>query len=137
MTQDVAPLAGGGLDDAAKLTVAARYAAATRSNDADAFLALCAPDAVTWHNTDDRAEPVANTAKGMAWLHRKVPDLSWTDVALLPTPTGFVSQTVMTGTAAGGSLRIHSCVIVTLDDSGLVTRIDEFLDPAQTAPLRS
>ena len=124
------------LDDAAKLAVAARYAAATRSNDTDAFLVLCAPDAVTWHNTDDRAEPVANTVKGMAWLHRKVPDLAWTDVALLPTPTGFVSQTVMTGTAAGGPLRIHSCLIVTLDDSGLVTRIDEFIDPAQTAPLR-
>jgi uncharacterized protein len=124
------------MDDAAKLTIAARYAAATRSNDADAFLALCAPDAVTWHNTDDRAEPVANTAKGMAWLHRKVPDLAWTDVALLPTPTGFVSQTVMTGNAAGGPLRIHSCLIVTLDDSGLIARIDEFIDPAQTAPLR-
>jgi ketosteroid isomerase-like protein len=124
------------VDDTTKLAVAARYAAATRTNDSDAFLALCAADAVTWHNTDDRAEPVANTAKGMAWLHRKVPDLAWIDVALLPTPTGFVSHSVMTGTAAGGPLRIHSCLIVTLDDSGLITRIDEFIDAAQTAPLR-
>jgi ketosteroid isomerase-like protein len=124
------------LDDAAKLAVAGRYAAATRSNDTAAFLALCTPDAVTWHNTDDRAEPIENTAKGMAWLHRKVADLSWTDLALLPTPTGFVSQTVMTGTAVGGPLRVHSCLIVTLNDDGRVTRIDEFIDPAQTAPLR-
>jgi uncharacterized protein len=124
------------MDDAAKLAVAARYAAATRGNDTEAFLALCTPDAVTWHNTDDQAEPIANTAKGMAWLHRKVPDLAWTDVTLLPTSTGFVSHSVMTGTAAGGPLRIHSCLIVTLNDDGLVTRIDEFIDPAQTAPLR-
>ena len=125
------------LDDGAKLAVAERYAAATRGNDTAAFLALCTSDAVTWHNTDDRAEPIENTAKGMAWLHRKVLDLAWTDVALLPTSTGFVSQTVMTGTAGGGPLRIHSCLIVTLNDDGLVTRIDEFLDPTQTAPLRS
>jgi ketosteroid isomerase-like protein len=125
-----------GLDDSAKLAVAARYAAATRTNDTAAFLALCAPGALTWHNTDDRAEPIEHTAKGMAWLHRKVPDLAWTDVTLLPTPTGFVSHSVMTGTASGGPLRVHSCLIITLDDEGLVTRIDEFLDPAQTAVLR-
>lgn len=124
------------LDDDAKLAVAGRYAAATRSNDTAAFLALCTPDAVTWHNTDDRAEPIENAAKGIAWLHRKVADLSWTDLALLPTPTGFVSQTVMTGTAVGGPLRVHSCVIVTLNDDGQVTRIDEFIDSTQIAPLR-
>jgi len=28
-------------------------------------------------------------------------------------------------------------VIVTLDDDGLVTRVEEYLDPAQTAVLRS
>ena len=72
----------------------------------------------------------------VGWLHRTVPDLAWHDVALYPTPTGFVSQTIMTGTAPGGALRVHSCVIVTLDDDGLVTRVEEYLDPTQTAVLR-
>ena len=35
------------LSDAEKLDIAARFAAASRSNDADAYRALCAPDAVT------------------------------------------------------------------------------------------
>ena len=74
--------------------------------------------------------------KTVGWLHRNVPDLAWHDIALYPTPTGFVSQTIMTGTAPGGALRVHSCVIVTLDDDGLVTRVEEYLDPTQTAVLR-
>lgn len=129
-------MSAAGLDDERKLAVAARYAAATRGNDTAAFLALCAPDATVWHNTDDTEVPVEHTAKAMAWLHRKVPDLAWTDISLLPTSTGFVSHSVMRGTAPGGPLQVHSCLIVTLDDDGLVTRIDEFIDAAQTSPLR-
>lgn len=124
------------LTDDDKLAIAARFAAASRTNDADAYRALCAPNAATWHNFDDADAGTEQTVKVVAWLHRTVPDLTWTDVALLPTPSGWVSQTVMTGTAPGGDLRVHSCVIVTLNDDGLVARVEEYLDPMQTAVLR-
>lgn len=124
------------LSDDAKLTVADRFATASRTNDGEAYAALCAPGAVTWHNFDDLEVSTEQTIRTVAWLHRTVPDLAWTDVALYPIPSGFVSQTIMTGTAPGGALRVHSCVIVTLDDHGLVTRVEEYLDPAQTAVLR-
>ena len=122
--------------DDEKLAIAARFDAASRENDADAYRALCATGAVTWHNFDDAEVTTEQTVKTVGWLHRTVPDLAWHDVALNPTPTGFVSQTIMTGTAPGGTLRVHSCVIVTLDDAGLVTRVEEYLNPAQTAVLR-
>jgi uncharacterized protein len=124
------------LDDDQKLAIAATFAAASRQNDPDAYRALCATGALTWHNFDDADVTTEQTVKTVGWLHRTVPDLAWHDVALYPTPTGFVSQTIMTGTAPGGALRVHSCVIVTLDDAGLVTRVEEYLDPAQTAVLR-
>jgi ketosteroid isomerase-like protein len=124
------------LSDAEKLSIAERFAAASRTNDADAYRALCAPDAVTWHNFDDAEVTTEQTVRTVAWLHRTVPDLAWTDVAFHLTPTGWVSQTVMTGTAPGGQLRVHSCVIVTLGEDGLVTRVEEYLDPTQTAVLR-
>jgi ketosteroid isomerase-like protein len=124
------------LSDAVKLDIAARFAAASRTNDGDAYRALCAPNAVTWHNFDDAEVTTEQTVRTVAWLHRTVPDLAWDDVALHLTPTGWVSQTVMTGTAPGGPLRVHSCVIVTLEGGGLVTRVEEYLDPTQTAVLR-
>lgn len=124
------------LSDDDKLEIARRFAAASRDNDGDAYAALCAPGAVTWHNFDDLEVGTEQTIRTVAWLHRTVPDLAWHDVSLAPTPTGFVSQTIMTGSAPGGALRVHSCVVVTLDDSGLVTRVDEYLDPNQTAVLR-
>lgn len=124
------------LTDDAKLAIAKRFAAASRSNDADAYRALCAPGAVTWHNFDDAEVDTEQTVRTVAWLHRTVAGLIWHDVALAPTPTGFVSQTIMTGAAPGGELRVHSCVVVTLDGDGRVVRVEEYLDPAQTAVLR-
>lgn len=124
------------LSDHDKLAVATKFAAASRSNDAEAYAALCAPGAQTWHNFDDAEVSTEQSTRTVAWLHRTVADLTWTDVALLPTPSGFVSQTIMTGTAPGGPLRVHSCVIATLDDDGKVTRVEEYLDPTQTAVLR-
>lgn len=125
----------GQLSDDDKLAIAERFAAASRQNDGVAYAALCAPGAVTWHNFDGLEVGTEQTVRTVAWLHRTVPNLAWTDMALYPTPTGFVSQTVMTGTAPGGELRVHSCVIVTLDDEGLVSRVEEYLDPTQTAVL--
>jgi ketosteroid isomerase-like protein len=124
------------LTDADKLEVAQKYAAASRENDAEAYRSMCAAEAVTWHNFDEVEVGVEQTVRTIAWLHRTVSDLAWHDVAVAPTSTGFVSQTIMTGTAPGGELRVHSCVIATLNDDGLIERIDEYLDPSQTATLR-
>lgn len=37
----------------------------------------------------------------------------------------------------GVSVDIDVCVVVLFDDAGLVTRLDEYADPALTAPLRA
>lgn len=124
------------MSDEAKLAVAARYATASRSNDAELFRSLCSPESVTWHNFDGLEVTTGQTVRTIAWLHSAVANLSWTDVALYPTPTGFVSQTIMTGSAPGGPLSVHSCVIVTLNEAGLIMRAEEYLDTAQTAALR-
>jgi uncharacterized protein len=124
------------LSDDDKLAIAARFAAATRTNDAETYAAMCAPGATTWHNFDELEVTTEQTLRTIAWLHRTVADLAWIDVALHPTASGFVSQTILTGTAPGGAMRAHSCVVVTLNDDGLVTRVEEYLDTAQTAVLR-
>lgn len=123
------------MDDAHKRRVAVAYATATRAGDAQALAALSEPDAVVWHNHDDTEVSLERSGRTLRWLHRTVPDVAWHDVALSLTCDGFVWRAVITGTAPGGSLRVHTCVVVTLSDGGHVARTDEYLDAAALALL--
>ena len=124
------------LSDTEKLAAAERFKTASRGDDPAAMASVVAPGAVTWHNFDEVEVTQEQSARTSAWLRRTVPDLGWTDLATLPTSEGFVVQSILTGTAPGGPLRLHSCLVVTLDHDGLITRIDEYLDTAQSAVLR-
>ena len=94
------------------------------------------PDADTWHNHDGRSVGVDDSARTLAWLHRRVPDLRLDDVRLVPTSDGFLARWTMAGTAPGGPLRLHSCVVVELSPAGKVARAAEYLDSAQLDVLR-
>ena len=123
------------MSDDEKLAVQKAYADASRRGDIDALAALSEPDAEVWHNNDDLIVSAEQSRKVVRWLHRTMPDVSWDDVAVLPTPNGFVWQAVMRGTAPGGPVRAHTCVVVTLSDAGKVARTDEYLDSASLGPL--
>jgi len=116
-------------------TVAAAYAAATRAGDLDALAGLTEPSLIVWHNFDGRVVDRAASDRTLTWLHRIVPDLTWEDVGLEPTPSGFVWQAVMRGTAPGGPLAAATCLVATLSLTGKVARIDEYVDSAQLACL--
>ncbi len=123
------------MTDDEKLAAAGAYRAATVANDAAALRAIHEPDAQTWHNFDGRSVSVDESAKSLAWLHRQVPDLRLDGVRVAPTSEGFVVRWTMAGTAPGGSLQLHSCVIVELSPAGKVTRAAEYLDSAQLSVL--
>jgi ketosteroid isomerase-like protein len=123
------------LSDEDKLAVQKSYADASRRGDVDAIAALTEPDAVVWHNHDDVTISAEQSRKTVRWLHTTMPDVAWQDVAVLPTPNGFVWRSIMTGTAPGGPLRVHTCVVATLSDAGKVARMEEYLDSAALRPL--
>lgn len=123
------------LTDEQRRAVQASYAVATRTGDVDAMAALCDPDAVVWHNHDDVTVTARQSNKTLAWLHRTMPDAAWEDVAVLATSDGFVWRAVLTGNAPGGAVRVHTCAVVTLSDSGKVRRTDEYLDASGLAAL--
>ena len=112
------------------------YVAATNAGDADAVAALSEPDVRIWHNFDGAEVDGAASARTLRWLHQTVTDLAWADSVITPTANGFVWQATMTGTAPGGPLRAHTCAVITVSPNGKVARIEEYLDPAQLAPLR-
>jgi ketosteroid isomerase-like protein len=123
------------LSDETKLAVAAAYAEATRRGDVDAIAALSEPDATVWHAYDDAVVTLEQSARTLRWLHGRVDDLDWVDVATTPTAHGFVWQAIIVGTAPGGSLRVHTCAVVSLSAAGRVARTEEYLDAAGLAVL--
>ena len=49
---------------------------------------------------------------------------------------GFVQQHVLHATGRnGGSIAMRVCIVIKLGANGLITRIDEYFDPAEMAPL--
>jgi ketosteroid isomerase-like protein len=53
-------------------------------------------------------------------------------------PDGFVQQHILHATGRnGGSIALRVCIVIKLAINGLISRIDEYFDPAELAPLMS
>jgi ketosteroid isomerase-like protein len=51
---------------------------------------------------------------------------------------GFVQQHILHATGrTGGSIALRVCIVIKLDPEALISRIDEYFDPAELAPLLS
>ena len=114
-----------------------RFFAAVTSGDIEAVRACYAPDAVIWHNTDGVSQSVDENLRVLGWIAQNVRDFRYEDVRCQPTPTGFVEQHITSGTSPGGTaFAIPACIVCTVVD-GRITRLDEYLDSAQTARIAS
>ena len=114
-----------------------RFAEATNAGHADVTMSMCVPGATVWHNFDDKTIEYAGTGATLEWMHRQIPDLRWETRSIAYTDDGWVWQAAIKGTAPGGDLCAHSCMIVHLNDDGLITSLDEYIDPVSMAPLRA
>lgn len=125
------------LTEQQKLELQQRFGSATASGKPELAAALCVEGARVWHNFDDQDMPYADTGKSLIWLHQRVPDIRWVTRNVCATSQGWIWQATITGSARGGVLRAHTCMVVTLNEGGLITRLDEYIDPVQMAPVRS
>ena len=109
--------------------------AAIPATDVDALRQIYAPDVVIWHNFDQVEQRLDDNLKVMRWMGKVMPDMSYDDVRRQSTPTGYVQQHILRGTAPDGTaLAMPACLVVTIEDER-ITRLDEYLDPAAAAPL--
>jgi ketosteroid isomerase-like protein len=117
------------------MVVAERFFAAIGKGDLDAVRAIYAPDAVIWHNNDGVEQNVAQNLAVLAWVVKNISGLRYEDVRRFPTPSGFVQQHVLRGSAPSGvAIEIPACIVCAVAN-GRITRLDEYLDSAQVAPL--
>jgi ketosteroid isomerase-like protein len=117
------------------MSVAKRLFAAITAGDLDAVRGCYAPDATVWHNTDGVAQNVDDNLRVLGWIAKNVTDFRYEDARCQATATGFVEQHLTCGTSPNGTaFAIPACIVATVVD-GLVTRIDEYLDSAQTVAI--
>ena len=112
------------------------FAAATNAGQPDITMSMCVEGALVWHNFDDKSVPYASTGKTLTRMHAIIPNLRWETRAVAATSTGWMWQAAIRGTAPGGEICAHSVMIVTLNDDGLITQLDEYIDPSQLSALR-
>lgn len=116
--------------------LAQQLASSLEKADLAGFKALFAPGAVVWHNSDRKEVDAAENAEAIPALHQLVKDLRVRMVSFSTTSTGFVQQLVLEATVAssGAAVESHNCLVVRVE-SGKITRIDEYVDPALSAAL--
>ena len=94
------------------------------------------PDVAVWHSGDVRDNDHTRSVKIIAWFigasterHYEILDRQLFD-------GGFVQQHVLHATSrTGATIAMRVCIVIKHGADGLITRIDEYFDPAEMAPL--
>ena len=72
----------------------------------------------------------------LKWVIGNIKNVKYTEVRRQPTPTGFVQQHVLRGRFKDKDVALSACIVATVEN-GHITRLDEYLDSAQTAVFTS
>ncbi len=115
--------------------LANRVFSAIEDGDLEALRACYAPDFVAWTNFDDRESDLEQSLKVVGWLCGRLSDRRYDVRRRVLVDDGFVQEHVLCGTAPDGTeIAMPACIVATVSE-GLVTRMNEYLDPAGVAAL--
>lgn len=119
------------------LEVADRLFKAIERGDVNAIKDIYSPHAKIWHNFDNLAQSVDENLAVLKWVVANIAEISYTEIHRQPTPSGFIQQHVLRGKVktSGKEIAIPACIVCKVEN-GRITRLDEYLDSAQTAALR-
>ena len=107
------------------------FARALEGGDPDGFVAILAPGAIVWHNYDRKEVDARENMASVAILGQLVDSLKSERVRYAAIDGGFLLQFVVHGTVKsnGNAFEMQNCLLVTTTDDGLISRIDEYVDP--------
>lgn len=115
--------------------IARRFIEALDQQDVTAAENIFAPDAAIWHCTDGVTMSVADMLGSLTAI-ATVAKATVTQTGFWDIPDGFLlTATSSYDLTNGDSTSWHAAMIIRVDDSGRITRLDEFLDSAGTTPL--
>jgi ketosteroid isomerase-like protein len=109
---------------------------AIEAGDVEAIRNIYTAETKIWHNNDNVAQSVEQNLAVLKWVIGNIKGLKYTEVRRQPTPSGFVQQHVLRGRFKDKELALPACIVATVE-GGRITRLDEYLDSAQTAVFSS
>ena len=116
--------------------VADRMFAAIEDGDGARLADLWSDDVTVWRQGGGAVRDKARALKVIAWFVDSTTDRRYEVLDRQVFGGGFVQQHTVRATDSGGApLSFRACLVVKVNPEGLITRIDEYLDPADLAPL--
>jgi ketosteroid isomerase-like protein len=117
-------------------SVADRLFSAIEAGDVDAVAAMWSDDVTVWHAGDTRLSEKSRAMRVIEWFVSATAERHYDVLDLRFFDGGFVQQHVLHGlTRAETAYSLRVGIIIQVGPDGLITRIDEYFDPADLAPL--
>jgi ketosteroid isomerase-like protein len=97
---------------------------------------LFGDDVLVWHSGDTRDSAKERASRIIDWFINATTDRRYEIVDRQFFDGGFVQQHILHANGRnGGSIQMRVCIVIKVGADGLITRIDEYFDPAEMAPL--
>lgn len=122
--------------------LADRLFAAIEQSDAGTLDQLFSDDITVWRSGARRDDDKQRALRVLHWFIDVTSERRYQILDRQLFSTGFVQQHVLHATGHnGGSIALRVCIVIKLDVSAsnqaLISRIDEYFDPAELSPLMS
>ena len=122
-------------DSDAIVDVADQLFGAMTDGDIDRVTALWDDDVVVW-KVADRDRDKERALRVIDWFIGTTTERRYEVLERHVIDGGFMQQHILHATGRnGGLIAMRVCIVVKVGSNGLITRIDEYFDPAEIAPL--
>jgi ketosteroid isomerase-like protein len=116
--------------------VADRLFEAIEHSDIAMIEQLWNDDVAVWKTGEERARDRERALRVITWFINRTTDRRYEILDRRVFDGGFVQQHILHATGRdGGSISMRVCIVIKLGANGLISRIDEYFDPAELAPL--
>ncbi len=123
-------------DSRAIVDVADQLFGAIAASDIATVKQLFDDDVLVWHSGDTRDSAKERASKVIDWFINATIDRRYEILDRQFFDGGFVQQHILHANGSNGSaIRMRVCIVIKVGTDGLITRIDEYFDPAEMAPL--
>ena len=97
---------------------------------------LFSEDVLVWHSGDTRDSAKDRAARIIDWFINTTTVRRYEVLDRQFFDGGFVQQHILHADSRNGrSIHMRVCIVIKVGADGLITRIDEYFDPAEMAPL--
>ena len=117
-------------------TVADRLFATIGRGDVAAVGDMWSDDVAVWKSAEPQDQAKERALRVIAWFIGTTTERRYEILDRQFFDGGFVQQHILHATGRnGGSIAMRVCIVIKVGADGLISRIDEYFDPAEIAPL--